>query len=191
MPFSSIINEISNQYIAAIISAIVCILLFFLEKEILQSNINKEEFYCNIKIIVNGEIIFAKALLDTGNYLQDAVTGDTVIVINENKIEELSEDLVKVLNGIMAEIPNEFQTKIRMISYSSIGNQNDVLYGIKADSVRIYYDGKEIENKNVVVALTKNEFSDFEALVSLNLIEGGCVIGNSFIAKNESRKALD
>lgn len=187
---SSIIYEIKNQHIAIIVSVTVCVLLILFVKEILRSIINKEELYCNIKIVVNEKLIFAKALLDTGNNLQDIVTGDTVIIINSHKIAEISEDLLKILNGIMVNIPEEFQTKIRMISYSSIGNMNDVLYGIKADSVVVYYDGKEIENKNVVVALTNNVFNDFDALISLNVIEGGYVVGDSFIAKNESKKVM-
>lgn len=188
--FTSFISQIKDQQFAIIISCLICTGLVSLSKLIMKSIVNKDQLFCNIKIMINNRVIMAKAFIDTGNNLHDLVTGDTVVIINENKIEEFSQELFKILNGIVLDIPNEFQTKIRMISYNSLGNDGDILYGIKADEVSIYYDGKEIKNKNVVIALNKSCFDNFDALVGLELLEGGYVVGNSFIVKNESKKVM-
>ncbi|MBR2289680.1 MAG: sigma-E processing peptidase SpoIIGA [Clostridia bacterium] len=183
---TSVIYKITDQHMAMFLSILIGSFLFMIFKAIMKSRIKKSNYTCNIKIQINEEIIMAKALIDSGHDLQDTITGDTVVIIKEDKIEEISETLFAVLSGGLQEVPSEFETKIRMITYTSLGNTNDVLYGVKADSVIAYYDGLEIKNKNVVVAMTQNVFKEFDAIIGLNLIEGGYVIGNSSIIKVKS-----
>ena len=126
-----------------------------------------------------------KALIDTGHNLNDLITGDTVIIVNENVIREISEELLYVLEGKTLVIPEKYKTKIRMITYSSVGGEG-VLMGVRCENVSLYYSGKKIENKNVVVALSKQRIKKVDALIGINLIEGGNVIGNSFVVKAKS-----
>ncbi len=187
----SMMNDVNNQSMAIVISLICCICLVLIIKEIFKNIFSREKFSCDVRIIINEKDIIVKAFIDTGNKLKDVVTGDEVMIINENKIAEFSRELFDALRGIMLEIPDEYQTKIRMITYNSIGNQDDVLYGIKADSVIVYYDGKEIENKNVVVAICEDEIKKFDAIISLDLIERGHCVGDSFIIKTKGKKVVD
>ena len=63
-----------------------------------------------------------------------------------------------------------------MIPFSSLGKQNGLLLGIKADSVNIILDEKTESINNVIIGIydksfTKNEM--YSAIFGLDLLEGG------------------
>lgn len=179
----SISNYIKNRNVLLFYSLMLGSGVIFIGNEIAKHAINKGKYMCDIKIVLGKETIDACALLDSGHNLQDAITGETVVIINEEKIHEMSEILFDVLKGRMVDVPSKYETKIRMVTYKSLGNENGILHGVCADSVIVYYDGKQYENKNVIVAASQDKFENFDAIVGLNLIEGGIVCGNSTTIK--------
>lgn len=187
----SIISQVKHNQLSLLLAFLLCYFIVMFIRNVLLKLINTEKYICNIKIKLNERILIAKALIDSGHTLKDTITGDDVVIINEYKIKELSNELYIALKMPIGEVPKEYQTKIRMISYSSLGNTNDVLMGFRPDSVTIYYDGKEIENNSVTIAMCENTFSYFDAIINLDLIEGGNIIGNSFIVKNEGKKIME
>ena len=178
---SSIINTIPVEQICVLIAIAMSYLLIMIMKKILRNS----NYICDLKIKINERYVMTKALIDTGHNLNDLITGDTVIIVNENVIREISEELLYVLEGKTLVIPEKYKTKIRMITYSSVGGEG-VLMGVRCENVSLYYSGKKIENKNVVVALSKQRIKKVDALIGINLIEGGNVIGNSFVVKANS-----
>ncbi len=187
---TSLINYFPTQTICAILAILIGDFLLKISRKILQDIIKKDNYFCNIQIQLGDELFYAKALIDTGHDLQDTISGDTVIIMTNRKIEEFSKELSSVLKGEHIQIPTEYETKIRMITYQSLGNKNGVLYGIKVDKVIAYYDGATIENKNVIMALTENEFQKFDAILGLNLLEEGEKIGNTSIIEIKSKKTM-
>lgn len=185
-----IANSIINTFSSKTTSIIIAIMIGYIFIMIIKRFLRISNFIYNVEIEFDGKIFCAKALLDTGHNINDGVSGDTVIILNANKIEQISKNLLDVLNGKLLKIPSAYAGKIRLITYNSIGNEG-ILYGIRADKVSIYYKGEKIENKNVVVALANKNIKNVDALIGINLIEGGNVVGNSFAIKIKGKKIVD
>lgn len=67
----------------------------------------------------------------------------------------------------------QYIPKLKLIPFSSLGKQNGMLIGIKAQNLKIIRDEKEINNENVIVgmynkSLTKN--GEYRALIGIELI---------------------
>ena len=63
--------------------------------------------------------------------------------------------------------------KIRLIPFSALGTENGLLLGIKPDDFYINYQGKILENKNVIVGIYNKKLSKnnrYNALVGLDII---------------------
>ena len=87
----------------------------------------------------------------------------------------------KILGGDIDDLTkdeefNKTISRFRMIPFSSLGKQNGLLLGIKADSVNIILDEKTESINNVIIGIydksfTKNEM--YSAIFGLDLLEGG------------------
>ena len=130
-----------------------------------KKTLRKKELICNLEIFINKKSIKMKAFIDSGNILKEPISGMPVIVAEKAIIEKYLE--IKMNGG------DETQ-KIRLIPYNSIGNQNGVMLGIKADKVIIKQkNDKEIINKNVVIGLYDKKINkDYSALIGIELLEG-------------------
>lgn len=130
-----------------------------------KKTLKKKELICNLEIFINKKSIKMKAFIDSGNILKEPISGMPVIVAEKAIIEKYLE--IKMNGG------DETQ-KIRLIPYNSIGNQNGVMLGIKADKVIIEQkNDKEIINKNVVIGLYDKKINkDYSALIGIELLEG-------------------
>lgn len=148
--------------------------------KIFKDTITKESCMCEIIIKLEDIYIKAKALIDTGHDLKDNTTGEEVIIIQEDSIKE-QDELIKILKGQELIIPEEYETRIRILKYNALGVEKGILLGIKVDKVVIYYNGYEIENKNVIIGITGNKFKKYNAIINFNLIERGYVCGNHAI----------
>ena len=62
-------------------------------------------------------------------------------------------------------------------------------YGIKIYNINISYGNRKIKN-NAVIVSTPNISENFDAIVSLNFVEGGCTYGNINFNERESEKIL-
>lgn len=178
----SLLYNIENEQLCIFFSIVIFIFLV----DVIMKILRRTNFICNIEITINGKAYIVKALIDTGHDLHDAITGETVVIVSEKKIKEISEKLYLMLKGFLLDIPIEYETKIRMITYNSLGMDEGIMYGIKVDRIISYYNGKAFENMSAIVALVEKDFRKFDAIVGLNLIEEGSVYGNSFIAKIKS-----
>lgn len=178
---SSMISTVSIEQICVLVAIAVSYFLIMIMKKFLRSS----NYICNLEIKIDEKIVSARALLDTGHNLSDLITGDTVIIVNEKVVKELSEELLYVLKEETLSIPERYKAKIRMITYNSVGEEG-VLMGVRCEKVSLYYNGNKIENKKTVMALSKQKIKRVDALIGTNLIEGGNVVGNTFIIEAKS-----
>ena len=135
---------------------------------------------CDIEIIYNNKSCKIKSIIDTGNMLKDPITKDPVIIVEANELvsiipKNVLDNIQKIIYGDYDKLNEKYISKFRVIPFTSIGKQNGILLGIKVDKVIIKYDGKRIENKNIIVGiydkvLSKNK--EYSALVGLDLLEG-------------------
>ena len=125
--------------------------------------------------------INVKAMLDTGNMLKDPITKMPVVVIEKEKLnetlpKELLENIERILGGekdcYNYELDDEYVNKIKIIPFSSIGKQNGLMIGIKADEITIQGDEFK-EYKNVIIGISPQKLSNnYSALFGLDLFEG-------------------
>ena len=138
--------------------------------------IKKSDIFYQIEIYIEEKKSSITAILDTGNMLKDPITQAPVIVVNKNSIkeiipQELEKDMEKILGGdLLGRISNQnIAKRITVIPYSSIGNENGMIIGVKPDKIII--ENKEI--KNVVIGIYEKELSKqkkYEALFGLDLL---------------------
>ncbi len=139
--------------------------------------------YCNIKVNINSKYTYIKAIIDTGNFLREPITKTPVVVIEKNALNDIVpnyilDNLDKIINGENIEL-GEYISKIRLIPFTSLGKENGILLGIKADGILVELEENTIRIKEVILGLyngklTKN--GKYEALIGLDLLdykEGG------------------
>ena len=141
-----------------------------------KGRMNKKDIYYDIKIKIADKEIDTKAIIDTGNFLKEPITGFPVVVVERSLMydimpKSLLNNIDEILGGNLEKIDEpEYISRIRVIPYSSLGNKNGMLLGIKADEVII-------ENKvinNIILGIYKDSLTkmgEYRALVGLELVQ--------------------
>lgn len=140
--------------------------------------------FCDIKIVFNNMNIKVKAMIDTGNMLKDPISKLPVIVVEKDILYdivpyEILDNLEKIIGGdedsILYKKDNvEYISKFRVIPFSSLGRQNGLLLGFKADKIITYIDTNEEEIKNVIIGIYDKKLSKsgkYNALLGLDVFE--------------------
>lgn len=166
-----------NSQILMLLFAISMMLIFYIYK----SNYKNRDYYeLRLEIMENQIDLIAK--LDTGNELSDAIFGDAVIVVSEEKIKnKIETELIKILNNERLEIPDKYKNRIKLISFTTISGEG-IKIGIKLDKAIIYTENQKIENKAIMV-LTESKLKKYDALIGRNLLEGGFKYENNSFDK--------
>lgn len=102
-----------------------------------------------------------KALADTGNTLQDPVTGKPVMVIARQPAIELTGLTPHQLNHPLETMSSAPRPGLRLIPYHSVGTETGLLLAMRLDEVRIA--GKK-QSPIVAFAPTSLEGKDYQAL---------------------------
>ncbi len=146
--------------IAGLIGFIIIQCSFSLNKRLLKN----KDLICNLEIGIMNDKIKIKAYIDSGNTLKDPITKMPVIIVEKQKIEKII-DVENLIGG-------DGKSKFRLIPFKSIGKQNGMLTGIRADYVKIIFDEEKIL-KNVIIGIYDKKISkNYSALIGLDLLEG-------------------
>lgn len=138
-----------------------------------RAKIKKEGYLTNITITLNNKTANLQALIDTGNSLKEPISKKPVIIVEYVAIREILPEKLKELYkkgdkldlNVMAKIMEEIgdETKLMIIPFKSLGNENGILIGFKPDSVSIYSDDKTKKIKDdIIVAIYNNKLADDE-----------------------------
>ena len=165
----------------AIMGGILGFILITLAFSIIKKKINKKSIYCTIIISINNKTTQAKAILDTGNFLKEPITGSPVVIVEKNSLTSILPihllDNIKLIIDGKKELDNdlnEILPKLRVIPFNSLGKQNGMLLGIKADFLIIKTQEEEKSKINNVIIgiydgnLTKD--GSYNSLISLELL---------------------
>lgn len=150
--------------------------------KLVKNKMNKKELIYDIKIKVEGKEISTKVLLDTGNMLKEPISNIPVILIEKNKLynllpDELINNQEYILGGDLekqANIENKYISRLKIIPFISVGKENGIILGVKADEVKILTDVDEIIKKKVIIGIYDKKFSKAEryfGLISLDMLE--------------------
>lgn len=164
--------------LSAIVGSIVVVITF----KIVKNRISKKDMYCKIDISLNNKNIETIAMIDTGNLLKEPITNTPVIVVEHTLLydvipKEILNNLNEILGGDFSNVPekikNEYMLKLKVIPFTSLGRQNGMLLGIKADNVKVVKEEEiYIVNKTIVGIYNKSltKKGEYRALVGLEVI---------------------
>ena len=130
----------------------------------LQSHIIRRKEYCTAKILFQGKGIEGRMLIDTGNGLKEQGRGVAVVQLSALLQLFSREEQVQILSGNMEGLD--------WMSYTSLGNPDGRLYGIRAEKLLLSFGEKQMIHRNIFVGINEDEFSGaYEGLVPPCLLE--------------------
>lgn len=166
-----------------LLGGIVAFAIIKISIKIIKTKINSKDMYCNVKIKLNEKIIETRAMVDTGNLAKEPITNTPVVILESSLLyniipKEILNNIEEILGGDLSRIPKEIQeqymAKLRCIPFSSLGKQNGMLLGIKADEIEVEYEEEKKISKNVIIGIYDKSFTkrgEYRALIGLELIQ--------------------
>ena len=145
-----------------LLGGILGFILISVVYSIIKNKHSKKKKVCDIKFAIDGNEKQVKALIDSGNFLKEPITGVPVVVVETMYMfglvpKEILENIENIITGNL-EVLNDstrFLSKFRVIPFNSLGKENGLLLGIKADYLQVIeneeYEHKKIEN--VIIGL--------------------------------------
>lgn len=169
----------------ALLGGIVGFTITVIAFKVVKYRMTKKDIFCCIDIYLKEKHVKVKAIIDTGNMLKDPISRMPVIVVEKDILYEILpygilNNLEKIIGGdtdnkIYDRDSVEYISKFKVIPYTSLGKQNGLLLGIKADKVKIELDLNEKELKNVIIGIYDKKLSkkdSYNALLGLDILEG-------------------
>ena len=134
--------------------------------------------YCKLQIKLEDKIISADAIIDTGNFLRDPITKRPVIVIDKETLrgilpDDFLDNLLQIISGKDIDI-GSYTSKIRLIPFTSLGKENGLLIGLKAEKAVISYNTEIINIDDVIIGIYNGVLSKtnkYSALVGIGIID--------------------
>ena len=164
--------------ISASIAFVICIIGF----KIVKNKISVKDMYCTIKIKLNEKELETKAMIDTGNFLKEPITNTPVIVVEHTLLydcmpKEILNHLEDILGGDFSQIPQnikeEYMPRLKVIPFSSLGKQNGMLLGIKAEVIIIKNEEDSETKENIIVGIYNKSLTkrgEYRALLGIELM---------------------
>ena len=168
-----------NTILTGIIIAFIVIVIAF---KIIKSKISKNDLFCDIRFKINNKEIKTKAMLDTGNLLKEPITNIPVVVAEHKLLydvipNEILDNIENILGGdlenISDEVKNDYISKLKVIPFTSLGKQNGILLGIKADELIVEEMNSEKKIDKVIIGIYNKELSKkrtYSALIRIDVI---------------------
>lgn len=163
-----------------IIGGIVGFIIISIVAIIIKNKLNQNNIIYDLKIKHEGKTIILKTLIDSGNLLKDPITNMDVIIVEKDSLKDLLDkeafeyiNKMKKGNLLQESFENIHKYKFKFIPFSSLGNENGMLIGFKADCVEIYGEEENIRN-DVVIGIYEGKLSKtdkYTSLVGLNIFK--------------------
>lgn len=157
------VNAINFKTAWLLVGLIIAIILGLWGASYIRKNLQQGPWLVRVYIELFNNFIEVDALVDTGNQLNDPISKEPVMVIEHKKFAAvLPPELIKMLDKkelppldeqINALAGSPWTTRVRLIPFSSLGNQNGMLIGIKPDKVKIKDGDKIYFNSKVVIGI--------------------------------------
>ncbi len=160
------------------IGVVLAFLISILSFKMVKHKIGKKDMFCSIIIKLNKKKVKIRAMIDTGNLLKEPISNIPVIVVEKSVLfdiipKEILENIDNVLGGDLSGIPEvikqEYLAKLKVIPFSSLGKQNGMLLGIKADEVEVIEDDEIKRVDKVIIGIYNKVLSKKEEIIRLYL----------------------
>ncbi len=133
--------------LGTVISILAILLIAELGWGVVHETMVNRVYRVPIEILCDGIQIHTTALVDTGNHLKDPLNRQSVIIVDQSALStllppELTQIIVNLGEGELTAIDQlttikTWQTRLRLIPFSSIGKNNGLLIGFRPDEVTI------------------------------------------------------
>lgn len=174
-PQNVIINEMhlvgTYPIKIAILAGGVGFIIITIVAEMIKFRINKKVIIYELEIFYNGKNKLIKTMLDTGNLLKDPITNLDVVIVEKESLnaiveEDILDNISNIINGKWIESPNIHNYKIKVIPFSSLGNNNGLLIGFKPDYIKIYSEEVYVRN-DILIGIYDGKLSRNNMYTSL------------------------
>lgn len=168
----------------ALLGGLVGFIIIHIAFRTIKHRLSKNDIFIKIEIFLKDKSVRLNALLDTGNLLRDPINRMPVIIVEKEALfslipKEILNNMNSIIRGevdsnIYNEENVEYMSKFRVIPFSSLGRQNGMLLGFKADKIITYGDTNEEELQNVIIGIYNNKLSKngkYNALLGLEIFE--------------------
>lgn len=164
------------------LGAIIAFIIIITAFTVVKTKITKKDMFCEVEIQLNGKKVETTAMIDTGNLLKEPITNTPVIVVEHTLLyncipKEILNHLEELLGGEFNNIPEkikeEYISKLKFIPFSSLGKQNGMLIGIKAEYIKIKEIDKEEKKENVIIGIYSKSLTkrgEYRALMGIELL---------------------
>lgn len=144
-----------------------------------------------IKMKLENKIILLDAFLDTGNMVSETFSGQPVIFISRSGIEnKISKNIISALqNADFERIDFNILKNIRPILYSTVSECQEIMYGLKVENIEINTEKNKIVSDAIIV-ITNKKINCADALIGINLLEGGYKNGFADNTKTEDNEII-
>lgn len=164
----------------ALLGGFVGVIITYVGFRVVKSKVSKNEIIYKIEIKIEDKYQTTNVLLDTGNMLKDPITKSPVILLEKSILSNLLPvNLIKIMEeangGDINEVLETYKKRIRIIPFTSVGKQNGMMIGIKADEIKIITDINEVINKDGIICMYNKSFSKnnrYFGLIGIELLEG-------------------
>ncbi len=165
-----------------ILAAIVAFVVIITAFTIIKSKFTKKDMIYEIEVKLDNKIIKTKALIDTGNMLKEPITNTPVVVIEHTLLyecipKEILNHLEDIIGGDFEKIPekikDEYISKLKLIPFSSLGKQNGMLIGIKAEYLKIIKEEQVEVKENVILGIYDKSLTkkgEYRALMGMEFV---------------------
>lgn len=181
-PQKIIINE--NRFVGlyplkiALLAGFVGFVVITVVAQFIKSKAIKNNIICELEIFYKGKNKKIKTMLDTGNLLKEPISNEDVIIVEKESLKDIiSNDILEnigtILKGKWLESQTLHSYKIKIIPFSSLGNDNGLLIGFKPDYIKVYGE-EEIVRNDIIIGiyngkLTQNDM--YTSLIGLNILK--------------------
>ncbi len=160
-----------------VLAGILGFVVIFLIEKIIKDRLNKKSMICDLEIFYNGKIRKIKTMIDTGNLLKEPISKNDVIIVEKESLEgivskDILENIKYILKGKWLQEESIHSYRIKLIPFSSLGNDNGLLIGFKPDYVKIYSDD-EIIRSDVLIGIYDGKLSkanQYSSLIGLDIL---------------------
>lgn len=169
----------------AIIGGLVAFTIIQLSFKLVKTKLTKKDMIYTLELSLFEKKVQIDALLDTGNFLREPITGVPVVIVEKEALSQLIPNEIiinsnKIIGGDTSEIDvsGEFAkyiSRFRIIPFSSVGKQNGLLLGIKIDSIKVILDDAVETTKNIIIGIYDKSFTKnklYSAIFGLDILEG-------------------
>lgn len=175
---------IGGKYIFEIVvmSACISFILIKISMKLIQfrQKFIKKEIICNIELILDEKHVKMKALLDTGNLLEDPISKRPVVIVDKEKVKDLfDERYFRMIDSLIGgdNIPQRIvnDRRIKMIPYVSVGKNGGILIAYVVDKLKVEYQDETNEINDVLIGFYNGTLSKdniYSALIGLQILEG-------------------